>query len=99
MFNKLKNFAASRYDINELVELSAYARALRLEYEALGVEVPDDIDHQIKAVRREISDLQRDAIAARRQSIRSRIDALKSPDQKRKELEEELAKLDQLQPA
>ena len=96
MLKKLRSFAPAGYDLDEMVELSSFGRILRAEYEALGVEVPADIDAQIKAVRREVKDRQRDAIESRLAAARSRLDALKTPDEKREALRKEIEQLEAL---
>jgi seryl-tRNA synthetase len=94
--NALKNFNADRLDIDEMVGLLADSKALRTEYEALQIEEPEYIDTTIKAIRREINARNADKIAARKRELAARIDSLKTPLQKKKELEEELAKLEAL---
>ena len=90
----LKNFNADRADMEDLVGLLADAKALRDEYEALQIEEPEYIDTTIKSIRREITSRNADKIAARKRELTARIDSLKTPAQKKAELEKELAKLE-----
>ena len=92
--NALKTFNADRMDIDDLVGTLADAKALRAEYEALGVEEPEYLDATIKSIRREINARNADKIAARKRELTARIDSLKTPAQKKKELEDELSKLE-----
>ena len=92
----LKNFNADRLDIDEMVGLLADSKALRTEYEALQIEEPEYIDTTIKAIRREIASRNADKIAARKRELTARIDSLKTPAQKKTELEKELAALEAL---
>lgn len=92
--NALKNFNADRLDMDEMVGLLADCKALRNEYEALQIEEPEYIDTTIKAIRREITSRNADKIAAKKRELAARIDSLKTPAQKKRELEEELAKLE-----
>jgi ATP-dependent Lon protease len=94
--NALKNFNADRLDMDELVGLLADSKALRTEYEALQIEEPEYIDTTIKAIRREITSRNADKIAARKRELTARIDSLKTPAQKKAELEKELASLEAL---
>ncbi len=94
--NALKNFNADRLDMDEMVGLLADCKALRNEYEALQIEEPEYIDTTIKAIRREITSRNADKIAAKKRELAARIDSLKTPAQKKRELEEELAKLESL---
>jgi ATP-dependent Lon protease len=92
--NALKNFNADRLDMDELVGLLADSKALRTEYESLQIEEPEYIDTTIKAIRREITSRNADKIAARKRELTARIDSLKTPAQKKKELEDELSRLE-----
>ena len=92
----LKNFNADRLDMEDLVGLLADSKALRTEYEALQIEEPEYIDTTIKALRREITSRNADKIAARKRELTARIDSLKTPAQKKTELEKELAALEAL---
>jgi ATP-dependent Lon protease len=94
--NALKNFNADRLDTDDLVGLLADGKALRAEYEALQVEEPEYLDVTLKSIRREIAARNADKVAARKRELTARIDSLKTPAQKKKELEEELAKLETL---
>jgi ATP-dependent Lon protease len=90
-----KSFNTDRAtDIDELVAALAFGKSLRVEFDALQIEEPEYIDTTLKAVRREIASRNSDKVAARKRELTARIDALKSPTQKKKELEEELAKLE-----
>ena len=92
----LKNFNADRLDMEDLVGLLADCKALRAEYEALQIEEAEYIDTTIKAIRREITSRNADKIAARKRELTARIDSLKTPAQKKTELEKELAALEAL---
>ena len=94
--NALKNFNADRMDLDDMVGLLADCKALRAEYEALQIEEPEYIDTTIKAIRREITSRNADKIAARKRELKARIDSLKTSQQKKKELEDELSKLESL---
>lgn len=95
--NDLKNLDLQRPDLEELVFLSATATILHTEFEKLGVDVPEWVDTRARELKREIRTRQQDGIDKRTREIRSRLDALKTPSEKRAELEAELAKL--MQPA
>lgn len=92
--NALKNFNADRMDMDDMVGLLADCKALRTEYEALQIEEPEYIDTTIKSIRREITSRNADKIAARKRELTARIDSLKTPAQKKAELEKELAALE-----
>jgi ATP-dependent Lon protease len=66
---------------------------LRDEYEQLQIEEPDFVDLQLKALKREIASRTAEKRESRIRELKARIDNLKTPAQKKKELEEELAAL------
>lgn len=94
MLNELKRFDKDRSNYDELIELSAFGRALRAEYEALGGEVPDWVDFQIKALRREIHARQSDAKEARLARAKARLASLATPDEKRAAAKAEVDELE-----
>jgi ATP-dependent Lon protease len=90
-----KTFSADRMDIDELVALYTFGKSLRDEYEALQLEEPSFVDVQLKSLRREITARTADKLEARKRELTARIDSLKTPAQKKSELEKELAKLEE----
>lgn len=90
----LKNTDLLRPDLEELVCLSAMATGLRAEFEKLNCDAPEWLDTRARELKREIHGRQADAIDKRKREIKSRIDALKTPSEKRAELQQELAKLE-----
>lgn len=89
-----KSFTADRMDIDELVALMAFGKSLRTEYDALQMEEPAFVDLQLKSLRREITARTADRLEARKRELTARIDSLKTPAQKKTELEKELANLE-----
>lgn len=94
MLAELKNFTASRMDLEELVELSAKARILEAEFGSLKVDIPDWIGVQIKSLRREIKMRHAESLAAKLASLKSRRAAIATPDEKRARLDEEIVELE-----
>lgn len=95
MLHEFQNFNKERLDMAQMVALAAFGRSLRAEYESHQIEEPEWLGIQLNTLRREIYSRNVDSIEARRREIRSRLDGLKTTAEKRKELEEELAKLDE----
>jgi hypothetical protein len=89
-----KNFTAARMDIDELVSLAAYGRQLRAEYEAQKVDEPEWVGIQLNSLRRTVQSRLADAQEARRRQIKASLHSLKTPAERRAELEKELAELD-----
>jgi hypothetical protein len=96
MLEQLKNFAANRMAIDELVALRAYGRIVEAEYEAQKVEAPEWVAENLKALDREIKSKNADRLAARLRDVRARLEASKSPTEKRAALKREEAKLEKL---
>jgi len=94
LLNEFRNFDANRMDINQLISLAAFGRALRDEYEHNQIEEPDWLDIQLKTLRREIRTRNADKLEARRRDITTRLESLKTPGQKKAELLKEKAQLD-----
>lgn len=88
-----RNFTVESMDVDQLVALHAFGKQLRAEFDTLGVDEPEYVDAQLKAIRREITARNADRTELRIREVKSRLDALKSPDVRRQELEAELAKL------
>jgi hypothetical protein len=94
MLDALKNFDAKRADLPELVELASFGRSLLAEFEALSVEPPDWVTENLTAVRREVKSRNQDRLAAKLKSAKARLETLKTPDEKRKGVETEIAELE-----
>ncbi len=94
MLDQFKNYSNDSLDLDELVALSAFGRQLRAEYEAQRVPEPDYVGLQLNAIRREIESKMADKREARKREIKSQLSGLKTAAERRKELEEELEKLE-----
>ena len=94
MLTELKNLDVRRPDLSELVELSAYARSIEAEFEAVGVETPEWLAVNSKSIRREIKSRNQDRIAEKLRSAKSRLENLKTPDEKRTGLQTEIDQLE-----
>ncbi len=94
MLTEFKNFNADRLDLDDMIGLAAYGRLLRAEYEAQKVDEPEFVDVQLKTLRREIASKMDDKREARRRYIKTQIHSLKTPAERRAELEKELGELE-----
>lgn len=94
MLADLKSFNKDRLDLDEMVALAAFGRMLRAEYEAQKVEEPEFLDVQLKTLRREIASKMDDKRETRRRQIKTQLQSLKTPAERRAELEKELGDLD-----
>lgn len=94
MLEQLKRFDANRLDLDELVMLAAYGRELRLEYEAHNLDEPEWLGIQIKSLRREIMTRNADKIEKLVREKKARLETLKSPTEKKAELQKEIKELE-----
>jgi hypothetical protein len=94
MLSELKNFDAKRMDIVELVAVASFGRDLLAEFEELGVESPEWIAQNLTAVHREIKSRNADRIASKLRDAKARLETLKTPSEKRTDLQAEIARLE-----
>jgi hypothetical protein len=93
LINQLKALDTTRPDLDELVSLSAQAKVLRAEYESENVDVPEWLDNANREIKREIRNRAADSIEKRKKELQNRLDALKTPTERRAELQAELDRL------
>lgn len=91
--NEFKNFSADRMSLDELVALAAYGRLLQAEYDLHQVDEPDFVAVQLKALKREIHVRNADKLEARLAELKTRKDALKTPTERKAEINSEITKL------
>ena len=91
---ELKNLNTDRNDLETLVFYSALVSSYRAEFEKVNVEAPEWVDEAHRTLRREINARNADAVANRKKSLRVALDGLKTKEEKRAELEKELARLE-----
>jgi hypothetical protein len=92
--NEFKNFDANRLSLEELVSLSAFGTALRQEYETLQLDEPDFLDSQLKSLKREIRTRNADRLEKSLREKRARLETLKTPTQRKTELQKEIKELE-----
>lgn len=95
MLDRLRSFDVDRMDMEEAVSLSAFGRALRTEYDVLQEMPPDWLDNRLKELRRMIRSRQQDSLEKRLREARLRLSHLRTPDEKRADVEREIASLEQ----
>lgn len=94
MLSDFQNFNKDRLNVDDMVALAAFGRILRAEYEAQKVDEPEFVDTQLKLLRREIASKVDDKRQARRKQIEAQLQSLKTPAERRAELEKEKAELE-----
>jgi hypothetical protein len=93
MLNQLKTFDADRFDLDELVALSAEGKALKAEFVAQGVEVPEWLDSAVTTIATAIGLRDADSKRKKLRQVEARIAALKPASERRAEAEAEADKL------
>ena len=91
--SQLKTLDTDRYDLDELVALSAEGKSLQTEYRGLGVDEPEWLGSAVRSLARDIRVRQADAIEKRLRQAKARVQALKPASERRAELEKEIAEL------
>ncbi len=94
MIEKLKTFSAARYDLEELVVLSAYAKMASAEFESLSIDKPSWLVEAQAGIGHAIKSLTTDAMKARLAAAKARVETLKTPDQKRQDAMDEVKRLE-----
>lgn len=97
IIERLKSFDSERSNPDEMVELSAGARILAAEYQTLGLESPDWLEEKRVEVKRELDTRLADMKAKRIRELKAKLATLKTAEERRSEIAEELARLEQTQ--
>lgn len=95
MLHQFKTFQADRMDLDDLIALAAFGHMLRDQYEKFGLEVPDFVTDNIKAITREVKTKTAATLESRKRELLSRKDALKTPAERKREIEAELKQIDE----
>lgn len=93
MLERLKNFDSERSNPDEMVELHAFARVMIAEYKELQLEAPEWLEEKQLEVRRELNNRLADMKAKRIREIKAKLATLKTAEEKRNELADELKRL------
>jgi hypothetical protein len=93
MLDQFKNFSADSNELDELVQLASFGRQFRSEHEALNIPVPEYVDDNLRAIRREIESKMADRKATRVRELKAQRDSLKTAQERRDAIDKELAAL------
>ncbi len=89
----MKNLDVRSATLDELAYAYAQVDATIRGYEALGIDVPEALKGQLKDIRREADEQVRGAREAELVRLQARRNALKTPDEKRNDLDAKIAEL------
>lgn len=87
MLNALKTFDPESTPVEELVALVAFGQGLTVTYTNLGLEAPDWIGEKVADVEKAVRDRYRDAQLRELKETEARLEALKSTEEKRGDLQ------------
>lgn len=91
--NALKNLNIERIDVDEMVALHAFGGGLQRAYEAHQLPVPEWLPENLRVLSKEIASHRRDSVERALKLANSRLDALKTADEKRRDLQAEIERL------
>lgn len=94
--NDIKQFNTDRGDVDDLVGLLAYGKLIVAEYESLDIDVPEWLPSKLKAVKREVLSRISDQVEKRLKEARLRLDNLKTPAERKTEIQKEIRRLEAL---
>ena len=81
-------------DLDEAIWMVTQARAMRAGYEREQVESPEYLDNAIRTLERYIADKKLGRLELRRMRLRQEIDGNRSREERRRDAEAELAKIE-----
>ena len=94
MIDEIRNWNVDAAGLDKTVATLAMAELVRAKFEAKNVPVPEWLDHQIRAMNRAVESLTRDAKELRLKELRAQASQLKTPTERRAEIQAELDALE-----
>ena len=94
MFQKLKNFTPNCHSLEDLVYLYGLSLQAAGAYIGLGVDLPAWLTSAQKDIENEVKRLRRDELAEKLAAARRARASLKTPEEKRAELDAQIADLE-----
>ena len=95
MLDRLKHLDLDRIDVDEAVYLVTLGESMKAQYTGRGLETPEWLVQNTKELDREIRNRQRDNLEKAKKETIAALDALKTPTQRREELQAKLERLNQ----
>lgn len=93
MMEKLKSLQLQRMDVDEMIELATWGRAMHNGYSYYDVPSPAWLSDALAQLDGEIKRRRQELLQARLQEIRSRMQALKTREERKADLDAEEAQL------
>lgn len=92
----IKNYNTGAGSTEDLVALHAFGSMVKEHFEAMDIAQPDWLDSKLKQVKREIAQRNSDEIERKLRDARARLDNLKTPTERKAELQKEIARLQKM---
>jgi hypothetical protein len=93
MLNQIKNVALDRMDFDETVALFAFGTQLEGTYTAMSLEAPDWLKANIEILRKDIVSKRRDNLERALKAAKTKLDGLKTAEEKRGDLKAEIDRI------
>ena len=93
MLQQFKNFQVNVLQLEDLLALSVFGKALTAEYEHFGVEPPDWVVSNLKTLNNTIQARVADAVDARIRAIDAQLSGLQTAEERRTALKAERDRL------
>jgi hypothetical protein len=94
MLDQFRTFNKEGMQLDQLVALAAFGRALKAEFEAQKLDVPEYVHINLKTLQREIAARDADRKAARLTKLKSQRAGLLTTTERRDLLDKEIAELE-----
>jgi hypothetical protein len=94
MLKELRGLDIERTDLDEMVALSAFGRDMKAEYERLIIPIPEWLEDRLVELDRETRLRRTDALEKKLKELRARKETLKTAEQKRQDVDTEMAKIE-----
>lgn len=94
MLNDFQTFNKDRLQLDELIALLVFGKALKAEFEAQKIPAPEYVDVQLKSLRLTVQARVADQRETRKRKIKAQLQQLKTPSERKADLEAELQELE-----
>ena len=84
---------ATNFPLEDLVEVSMFARGYKAEYEELGIEVPEWIQSGLRIVKREIDAKVHDGLEKELKGLRKQQEDMAEPKEKKQKIDDRISEI------
>jgi len=99
MLEQLKRWNLDTGSVEDLVSLHAFGVMVRAHYETLNIETPEWLDAKLRQIKREIVQRNSDENERRLKVFKAQLDNLKTPTERKAEIQKEISRLEKMQVA